>query len=348
MRTLITTTLLAGIALVQHSANNTAVGAASVSFELPGPASSGDLMIVVTGWVDPSMYVANAPTDNLGNTYTLVAQQASGAVNSQVIAVWYAQNIDGGPTPSISWSITGGTIPLSIEAAEFSGVDRAQAFTGQFLSALATPMSAEPDAGTLTPAAGSLVFGAMAHDHNVTSDAGPGFTLLDIATDDAMSFNPAIDEYRIVGGAPVPVPIPVTFTLSAIDEWTTIGAVFNAAGFDAGADAGVDAGLDGGVDAGLDGGVDAGFDGGTDAGTDAGVDAGHRNRWRRHAGPFGRERSSCRLRLRPRARRRARDRRPAQRRRACPSSPALSLNTGTRRALAQAAAVTRPIAWSKS
>jgi hypothetical protein len=259
----VSTTLDAGqggsggpIKLVQHIS---CVGSAtsSVTCTLPSPTHVGNLLVVAGGW-SPTSDPTNKPSDSFGNTFNLVEQVGS----DQLAVVYYAQDIKGGSAHTVTWTVGGGTAtPLSLDLAEFSGASTTAAYTGHMNSA--TGSTATPNAGAVTPAAGSLVFAAMAHDSNVTTSAGSGFSLLDIATDNASNDNPVADEYLIASSAS---SVSGTFNLSGTAPWSAIVAVF-ASGGSGGGGGGTDAGTGGGTDAGGGGGTDAGNLGGGGSGT---------------------------------------------------------------------------------
>jgi hypothetical protein len=277
------------VSLVQHGAANSVAHVQSFTFTLKDPSTPGDFLVVVGGW-SPLTYLPVTPTDNYGNTFRTAVVSAG----DQLVAVYFAAGIDGGPSHAVTWSIDGGmggTTPLSLEVAEFSGIDPNVPYLQIFHSAMSPNGTGTnlPDSGFVTPSAhGSLVFGAMAHDGQFLSDAGSGFTLLDVATDDAVNYNPAIDEFLIDENAS---PVAATFTLTGDAPWAAVVAVFQPAPIsppDAGgpADGGVarDAGASGDAGASPDAGVpgDAGGPGdagridagGFDSGTPGGVDSG--------------------------------------------------------------------------
>jgi hypothetical protein len=208
-----------GFVLVQHTAcvGAPATTTSTVTCVLPDVSQAGDLLLVTGGW-SPSTDLPNLPSDSQDNTFTLVGQ----AGTDQLVILYYAQDIAGGTRDSVTWSVSGET-PLSLELAEFSGASRTAAYTGRFQAATGT--SATPNSGGIVPpGSGSLIFGAMAHDGMFTSDAGPGFILLDVATDDAMDLNPAIDEYLLSGG--ISISISATFVLSGSAPWGALVAGF--------------------------------------------------------------------------------------------------------------------------
>jgi MYXO-CTERM domain-containing protein len=238
----------AQIVLEQHKAMFTPGGVMSGSLTLDKISRPGSLLVVVTGW-SPATETPNLPTDSQGNPYFLI--KTDGALASQLVGLYYAQNTAGGTIPTVTWTVTGSPTTLSLEVAEFSGVS---GFSGLFTSQQVSPAngSGTPSSGPVVPPLGeSLIIGALSHDANGTTDAGPGFVLLDVATDNSTNNNPAADEYRIINSAAA-LPADATFTLTTPAAWAAIVAVFSP--LDAGApDSGqtIDAGpADSGNDAG--------------------------------------------------------------------------------------------------
>jgi hypothetical protein len=70
---------------------------------------------------------------------------------------------------------------------------------------------------------GQLFIGAGTHGVNTTTRAGTGFTMIAIATEDALSHQPLAMEYQVRAAA---TPTAATFGLGASMGWSMNGAVF--------------------------------------------------------------------------------------------------------------------------
>jgi hypothetical protein len=223
----------AAVSLAQHG-HVLSGNAASVSYTLPNASVSGNWLLVAGGIAPPLSPLS--VTDDHGNTYTL----ADNAGSNQLVFVYYAAHIDGGGPLTVTWHLDGGQESLSLAVAEFAGVSPTDGFGGSAAyQAPPASQSATPDSGTVIASAGGLLFGAMAHDGDVQSSAGGGFSLLDVVTDNAQSFNPLADEFLITGG---PATASATFGLAGVAYWGAVAVVLNPA--DGGAN---DAGTSGGT-----------------------------------------------------------------------------------------------------
>lgn len=80
--------------------------------------TTGNLIVVVAVLI-ASGRTFSSITDSQGNTYQRAAQAASGSVR---VEIWYAENITGGTTPTVTVNIAGGSSQNNVIIREYSGI----------------------------------------------------------------------------------------------------------------------------------------------------------------------------------------------------------------------------------
>src|SRR5512135_3165189 len=88
--------------------------------------TSGDLIVVATSsWNSTNTASVSSVTDNKGNTYTKVLESAG--TGGEPLAVWYAKNVAGGSTFTVSASTTANSL-ITVAIHEYSGFAAASSF----------------------------------------------------------------------------------------------------------------------------------------------------------------------------------------------------------------------------
>lgn len=160
------------IAFIQQQGGSqfTMGGAASVAATFSSNTTSGNLIVVA--FAPNSSVIVSSIADGLGNTY--VQATAPSGVSGQNVEIWYAKNITGGTTPTVTVTpnfATNATLVCAI--AEYSGLDTISPLD-QHLGATGT--STAPASGAVTTtSANELIFGAAMNAATVANTVGAGF-----------------------------------------------------------------------------------------------------------------------------------------------------------------------------
>lgn len=161
-------------------------------------------------------------TDSKGNTYTKIANEQDG---SSTLSMWYAKNITGGAshTITIAWN-TGLVSQASFTAQEFSGCDTTSPLD-RYIGAHSSSTSPSSGATTATTTDAQLVVGGLAYFGTaVTPTAGAGYSNLDSG---AFTNANVGQESKVIASAAAQT---ATFTLSSSRDWSCGVATFKAAG----------------------------------------------------------------------------------------------------------------------
>ena len=176
------------------------------------PITSGNLIVVgltIYGTAIPS----NAVTDNKGNTYTKVAEAINSGTSDHA-AIFYAKNVTGGSSFTITSSI-GGTLA----AHEYSGVSTSTPFDK---AASSTGTSATPTSGNVTTAIGNeLYVGITWSEGTAAATAGPNFTLREQETNNSSAERIATED-SVIGTA---TTTAATFSIPS-NPWAAAIATF--------------------------------------------------------------------------------------------------------------------------
>lgn len=106
-------------AIVQTKSSSTSV-AASQTATWNSNTTTGNLIVVVLYTAFQTFSVVSSITDSQSNTYTKID---NGTDNNPDIEFWYAKNITGGTTPTITATFSAGTQVTAFIAREYSGID---------------------------------------------------------------------------------------------------------------------------------------------------------------------------------------------------------------------------------
>lgn len=184
--------------------------------------TTGNLIVVSVSDDGGTAGGITSVTDSKSNTYTKIANEQAG---SSTLSMWYAKNITGGAshTVTIAWN-TGLVSQASFVAQEFSGCDTSSPldrFTG------ATGSSTSPSSGATaaTTTDAQLVVGGVAYFGTaVTPSAGSGYTN---ANSVAFTNASGSEESKVIALAAAQT---ATFTLSGSRDWSCGVATFKASG----------------------------------------------------------------------------------------------------------------------
>jgi hypothetical protein len=207
---------VASIKSVQKASNITS-NAQNLAVTLPSNVTAGDLIVVsVSGW--PNLPASTAVTDSQGNTYSIAGTVlvSQGAYS----AIYYAKNVKTGATSVTVRTVrSGGQISMAV--AEFSGIDTVFPLDK---TAGTVGSGNTPSSGIMTPSqVGELVIGSGTHNGNTVTNAGSGFTMLAIPTEDSNTHQPLAMEYQVLSGSQ---QITAVLSLSTGYSWTQNGALF--------------------------------------------------------------------------------------------------------------------------
>lgn len=172
-------------AIVQTKTGATS-GATSFTMVWSSNTTTGNLIVVVVGIITNTV---SSITDSQSNTYT---KATNGKANSNDVEIWYAQNITGGTTPTI-------TVNTSASGTS-SGI--AQEYSGLTASAFDKAVSGTGIAGTAssgntaaTTSANELIVGGVAMGAS-TPTAGAGYGNLTVNSTTATN-KVAIEDKRV-------------------------------------------------------------------------------------------------------------------------------------------------------
>jgi len=206
----------AGITLVQNRGTD-AGNAASSSLSFSSSNAAGNWIAVTIRAVPLNQ--ALTVTDTRGNTYRK-AIQLNETLDGMAVAIFYAENIAGGPnTVTVSRPQVGGTLRYAI--LEFSGVAIANSLD---TTAAAQGTGTAPNSGSVTTtSSGELVIGVVATAEEGTITAGNGYVIAERVA--AAPYTKLIVEYRTQTSAGA---VSAGATLNASDHWGAVVAAFRA------------------------------------------------------------------------------------------------------------------------
>jgi hypothetical protein len=203
------------IALVQH-ANLDAGTSTSGSLAFPSANSFGNWIAVIVraGTTTAEVFTI---TDTNGNTYQQAYQFAI-SPSTVVLAMYYAENIKGGPnTVMISDTVSG---PLRFAISEYSGIATSNSLDAVPVTAQGT--SAVPNSGTLTTGAnGDLLFGAFITPNGDGLTPGSGYTIEDSVPAQPSAKLVTEDQIQPQAG-----PASASASLTPSDNWGAALAAF--------------------------------------------------------------------------------------------------------------------------
>lgn len=159
------------------------IAATTVAATFASALTPGNLIVVGVSWDTSSGAGTTSPvvTDSVGNTYVEIPNcKINDATHNQGITAFYARNINGGPTPTVTatWSV--GVTFRRLVVAEYAGVDQTTPLDKSLVNLQPTPGTGADGAssGTVaTTANGELVWSfTMGISGNPTQTAGTGFT----------------------------------------------------------------------------------------------------------------------------------------------------------------------------
>lgn len=210
------------ISLVQTISNNSNFPNPGVAGTWGGNTTTGNTIIVMVGTNGSSNFVSSI-TDSQSNTYSKAGSDST-AGGAGEIEIWYAKNITGGTTPTltVNMNTTNGT---SFIAREYSGLDTTAPFD-KFSGSGANSSAASSGATATTTQASELVVGAVFVSISSGSDtvsAGSGYGNLGHETSNG-SFQSAMEDKTVSStGAQT-----ATFGLSLGWNWQCAVATFKA------------------------------------------------------------------------------------------------------------------------
>jgi hypothetical protein len=205
-----------GVALIQHASQDAGI---TTSSSLAFPANTG-----AGHWIGVVIRAAQAGqtftvTDTRGNTYQK-AVQLNETADGTTVAIYYAENINGGATTVTIADSLGGTLRFAIF--EYGGLALANSFDG---AAVGQDTSTTPATSAATLAsAGDLVIGALSTANGQTVTAGGGWTLEERVPAGPNTKLAVEDQIRPTAGS-----VAATGTLSSSDSWAAVVAGFRAA-----------------------------------------------------------------------------------------------------------------------
>lgn len=186
-----------------------------------GTTTTGNLMVVCCASNSATSNDFSSVTDNKSNTYTRAKSQPGNATD---VEIWYAANITGGASHTVTATTTNGFRNVALVAQEYSG---AATTTPLDQTAGATGTSATPSSGATatTTQADEMVFGALVVEASDAISLGSGFSNLGTNTGIA-SLRPAAESMIISStGAQT-----ATFGIAASQPWNCAVATFKATG----------------------------------------------------------------------------------------------------------------------
>ena len=208
------------VAPPQYAQGNNAVpqsSQSSVTVKYAQAQAVGDLNVVAVGWNDASATVASV-TDSAGNSYQVaVPQGQSPGPNISRQAIYYAKNIAGSASNTITVTFSQAAVFPDIRIMEYANVDKTNPFDGG-ASAGGTGSTADSGAAITTSASDLLVGAGMTN--GVFSGAGSGYTTRMITSPDG-----DIAEDRVVSATG-----SYHATAPVSDYWLMQLAAFRAAG----------------------------------------------------------------------------------------------------------------------
>ena len=211
------TTPTTSIALIQHTsldAGNTT--SSTLTFAANTTAGNFVAVVIRAGQTGQTFSVS----DNLGNTYR-TAVRLSETTDSATLAIYYAENIKGGPiSVTVADSISGGTLRFAVF--EYAGLALANSLDG---TATGEGTSTTPaTSAALLAVPGDLMLAGLSAADQRTFTAGSGWALEE-SVPAAPGTKLAVED-QIVSTAGL---VSASATLSSSDPWATVVAGFRAA-----------------------------------------------------------------------------------------------------------------------
>jgi hypothetical protein len=163
---------------IQRGGTVTNLPSATISVLMPNLQTTGDLNVVIIGWSDAAATVSSV-TDTEGNSYVAALPPVTGAGLSQVI--YYAKDIagDSGTPNEITVAFSQAAQFPDVRILEYSGLDPSIPLdAGATAGAAGSGILADSGACTTTTPVELIVAGGTVATH--ITDAGPGFTILDL------------------------------------------------------------------------------------------------------------------------------------------------------------------------
>jgi hypothetical protein len=200
------------MALVQTASNKGLTNSLAITWG--SNTTSKNLIVVGLSLITSSQSVSSI-SDSQGNTYTLVdVGDTGGGARAEL---WYAKNITGGTTPTITATISG-SVNVAAFAREYSGIDSTSPLDQH---AAASNISTSISAGPITTTYGgeTLVAVTSVFSSIPTVSAGPGYGNLATLT---QSGQVGIED----GSASSPGSYSGTFSLDISNTWSAVVASF--------------------------------------------------------------------------------------------------------------------------
>lgn len=160
------------MAFVQN-ASNVAHAVTSFTDTFSSATTSGNLIFIAIADDSGTSFEISSVTDNYSNAYTNISVTSG----TPVLSLYYAKNIAGGASHTITVNTAGFGTNYGIVAQEFSGLDTTAPFD---VTAAATGTSAAPASGSTaaTTSANEQVVGAVAFAGSAAPSLGTGYSNL--------------------------------------------------------------------------------------------------------------------------------------------------------------------------
>lgn len=233
--------------VVQSKAANAGGYVTAPTLQWNSNTTSGNTIIFAITYNDDVTGVVSSITDSQSNTYTKIAGGSSGG--DTATELWYAYNITGGTTPTISVTMTvpANSHDFSMNAREMSGFTTTDPFDVKAEGATASGTSHTSATTGTTTQADEYVYGTLGLATNATFTLGSGFSDLS-QTNGSDIFQASAAEGKTVSSTGTQ---QATMTTSAAAVGYFIVATFKLAGGSApliDAVSGVDPGFSGSPD----------------------------------------------------------------------------------------------------
>jgi hypothetical protein len=207
----------AGVSLIQHT-NRDAGSVTSSSLAFTSNNVAGNwIAVAIRAWqAGPTLTV----TDIRSNTYRS-AIRFNETVDGMTLAVFYAENIAGGPnTVTVSGVQSGGTLRFAI--LEYAGVATVNSLD---VTAASQGTTSTPTSGSATTtSSGDLVIGLVSTANSRTYTAGAGYVIQDSVPAAPNTKVMVEDRRQSTAG-----PVSAGASLSSSDTWAAVVAAFRAA-----------------------------------------------------------------------------------------------------------------------
>lgn len=155
---------------LDQTAQGSVAFSSNVGIVFPGNTTTGNLVVVFVGHQSGTV---NSVTDSQSNTYTKILDRSGGLAEG---SLWYAYNITGGTTPTVTVTISSSQ-RLHAIAKEFSGIENGSDPLDVFASAASTSTTNHSSGATATTAQNDeLVVGMLTvGTYTGTITAGSGY-----------------------------------------------------------------------------------------------------------------------------------------------------------------------------